>query len=245
MASKRHEMQSSDDIQKKSNLCILTVDVIVATMQGELVDGTPISTDIAELTLSIQNNLVSLLNMITGLIVFRSKRGLVHRLEDYINKTFDIIYVNEIPVIEAAGRLAEAEAVKATNFNALKNAAKKIENPFNLASPVAYETPYRYANICNDLLDAASYTLNNVNPSTGELYGLTDIEIRTKVKKVLQPFNYYASGWFPADIDDVPLMQSVHDSVIADIDTVDLAILQNRIDSQIPKLPLIRRNWAE
>lgn len=106
-----------------------------------------------------------------------------------------------------------------------------------------------HANILHDILDAMSYELQGRNSYTGELHGMTLIELRKLVK------NRLFTGWIYHQklTDDPEPVGYPNRAKMGDVlryienwydEIADLKTLGQYIDSEIPKHIIVRRWWA-
>lgn len=98
-------------------------------------------------------------------------------------------------------------------------------------------------NIAHDLLDAVSYELQGIDHNTGQATGKTIDEIKTFVSKRLGIIQYH----LPSDSES-SLFAETGNYVLKNLRDVmtleDLAGLGEYIDSNVPKLVMVRRWWA-
>lgn len=243
MSSKRVDFIIAKQLVDNFNRIVLTADGQLSLMIGKLQDGSFYTDDINVLREDIARCSTFILKTSDNLDVYKTKRQISINLESYSSKDL-VRYDNEKQTIKLVSIASNEEAIKAANFNVLTVKAVAFENPIELASPVIYENSYSYANIINDLLDASSYVLRNINPETGDITTLTDEEIRQKVKSYLIQLSNFIVSW-PNDVTDADNMVDIADSVLADLSTISFETLAQRIVDNVPKLPLIRRNWAD
>lgn len=109
-----------------------------------------------------------------------------------------------------------------------------------IKDPVLYELPYsvRMANISNDCIDALYYELNGLNPYTGELISLDAETITTLIVKRSDVALKYANISGDSDLISAShwISQNATSAKISDIISY--------IETNVPKLPLLRRYWA-
>lgn len=101
-------------------------------------------------------------------------------------------------------------------------------------------------NIVHDVTDAMSYELKGLNSYTGEASGRKTEDIKELIEGRVKVAGTYFS-LLPSNL-DVDLMRSVVSHVEAELpkafNKTDLWSLGQYLDSNIPKLIMIRRGWA-
>jgi len=108
--------------------------------------------------------------------------------------------------------------------------------------PLEYDTQTLLLNASNDLLDAMSYVLQNINPATLEPLDWTTEQIKTKVNKYLSTFYGNMSlSTHPEYVEMKVVADHVQAELPALVNLNKLANLGKYIDSVIPKVPLLRR----
>ena len=133
-----------------------------------------------------------------------------------------------------------------TSLKKLTDISKTTSNPIIYAAPIQmYGTPQHWAITLNDLLDAASYVLRNINHNNGELTSYSEEQRRLMVRGFLIQFLNFGDMTYPKDLaDEVKLMNDAADYVLGQLDATDLITIANYIDINVEKVPLMRRLWA-
>ena len=131
----------------------------------------------------------------------------------------------------------------------------------------------RFVNIANDLVDCMSFILKGLDPQTGEPLiddatgkPFTVEQIQTRVRKsraavlgywqrIKDFYDAYGNQAFVAALStqgvdatelmsDIDRIKSAANHVAENIGAVDFKNLAGHIDTNVPKLPLVRRSWC-
>lgn len=237
----RQDIQIADDLVKSFNAVCSAVDNIIAASKDEDIFGNQLNADVSILKETIaEENTNGVLGRNTAITSFLAGHNIEISLQNFTDRTISR-YNTDRGLLEQKSKTINSAVEEITDIEVLKTEGAKHINNVIQSRPVKYGTAYRYANIINDLLDASSYILNGINPDNGMIF---DGDLKERVLMYLNQIPQFNLGVWPMDIDDVNDMVEVANSVINDISTHDVLILAKRIDDNVPKLPLIRRNWA-
>lgn len=242
----RHEIAATHDISRKYNDLVNVIDYIVTYMLKNVSQetGEPIYTDVATLKTELANWGVSLKELKTSIATFISKRQITFDLSQYIDK--NLIALNtDLATIDNFLTKTVTDIEKLNTLAKIATAAATIINPTVNVSAVNYDTETHKTNSINSLLDASSYVLHDINPEDGTVLNWTDEQKKQRVQNYLNQIplkmSYVREETLLADCMQ---MKSVADFVLANLDTVPLNDLGTYIDTNVAKLPLLRRNWA-
>lgn len=244
----RHEIIATHELSRKTNDIVNTIDMIITYLLANRSpeDATPIYATLAELKADIVARGVSLKGIKSKIATYITKRGVTFDISQYIDS--NLIALNtKLADCESLLTKVSTDISKAGNntFEKIAAYAQTLTNPMSNVSAVAYDTDTKYVNIINDLLDAASYSLHGVNPDNGTALGETDEQIKIRVRGYLiQVPRFKRDSFTPELLTDYNQMKAVADYVLANLEIIPLNDLGTYIDSNVEKLPLMRRNWA-
>ena len=123
--------------------------------------------------------------------------------------------------------------------------AQTLTNPTVNVSAVNYDKQTWYTNIINDLLDASSYVLHGITPEDGTPLSMTDTQKKERVRMYLNQIpQFIGLVSDPTLLTDCNDMKAKADYVLSHLDDTALNDLGTYIDTNVEKLPLLRRNWA-
>lgn len=115
----------------------------------------------------------------------------------------------------------------------------RIDKIINIASVDTTESEF-HANCSHVVIDSLSYELRGRDEATGEPVIFDDATIRTLIVERMRAAKIEAQA---SGHPDAPMLLSII-SWIESHRNDDVLLLANYIDSNLPKLPLVRRAWA-
>lgn len=155
-------------------------------------------------------------------------------------------------IADKAHRLSLATGASTSNTTQeLKVLGENLESAFNFSLNVDMKTikmpkSEKITNGCNDCLDTASYELLNINPYTGITMAWTVEEIKARVPDRFRVVELCSTGVSLGS--DMPNMLTVATQAKKDLDKAStyqhLSDIADLINTNIPKLPLVRRPWG-
>lgn len=242
-----HKLVHAFDITRHYNNLVTSVDNQLALLTDHNIDGDLLNESLEILQDWIEQNCDSMLLRYNMLETFIDGYDSYDLLE-YSNKRHSEIKADRTFSDNFAANLKVNIRNPSIKTKAkLADIALTISNPMTYSTPVVLEiaSPYHYAVIMNDRLDAASYTLRDINQNNGQPLGWTDEQKREKAKAYLDRISRLRQWAYPFELqNDVNLMVGVFDNVMAQIDTEDVLVTADYIDTNVDKVPLIRRNWS-
>lgn len=238
-----HEFFHAYETVKKYNYHYRNILGCLSFLKDQSTDGTVLNKTLAELKAII----VSTLQFIQA--DFPRIKVFINGHENYdllihSNRALNEIVADDIKILSFTP--TAINAVSAANINnKAKLAAISMTNPLISCSPVAMFPSMRYLGILNDLLDASSYVLHGINPDDGTVLPLTDDQKKARVVGYLNQFVNFITHPWPFEFQgEVTLMVTVKDYILSNLNSISLNDLGTYIDTNITKLPLIRRSWA-
>ena len=232
------------------NVCKQSVDGIILLLQGKLLDGSIApgqngDATVDELKAYIRENLDWVASKMQTLKDFLEKHE-PYNVLDYttMNKnTFDTAKT-QIDSFKT-NLLAAIDSPSINNSTKLANLATVHVNNLAFISPVEYKDRLGRAVTVNDLLDASSYVLHDINPDTGVKLNYTDEQKRGRVEKYLTSFFRLYDYNYPSSIQSY--METLHlvaEYVSSNLQTMACDLLGKYIDENTEKIPALRRLWA-
>ena len=242
----RHEISVTHELSRNFNQIVNSIDVLLTYILKNVDNSTgePIYTDIAALKADLVNLGLSLKGLKAKIAEFITKRNITFDISQYIDSNL-IILNSKLTTIESFLTTTVTDIGKLNTFAKIATAASALTNPAVDVSAVNYDTDTRYVNSTNNLLDASAYTMRGINENDGTPLNMTDEQLKAKVRGYLAMVPSFTRLDLPTELNaDMDSMRAVSDYVLAHLDNTPLTDLATYIDTNVPKLPLMRRNWA-
>jgi len=244
----RHEICATHDLSRKYNEIVNGLDFLITYLLRNVspADGTPLHTDLQALKAEIVEVGVSLKDIKAALLMFVTKRNITYDLSKYIDINATTLNTKLSVAETLLTKIAtDISKVSVNTIDKIKTYASTVTNPTVNVSAVMYENAVKYANIVNDLLDASSYVLHNINPDDGTALGFTDEQKKERVRMYLNQIPLFIGKIVDSTLlTECNEMEAVADYVLIHLDDTALNDLGTYIDANVEKLPLMRRNWA-
>lgn len=239
-----HEKAHAFQTVKEYNRAVTNIEFCKALLVDEDINGVVLDKPFEDLVSIIKNVADDCVLKFGKLNVFLN-RCEQYALENHTNRSRQLVLGDKTTTDSFVVSLKDAvSAPQIKDKTKLSQLADSVVNPLDYLTPVQLETPYHYAVMMNDWLDASSYTMRGINQANGQPLAMDDKQKRAYVRGALGQFDNLQYSW-PVDIaSDITKMWDVRNYVLANLDSTDLLVLAKHIDDNIEKLPLLRRLWA-
>jgi hypothetical protein len=244
---KHHEKVHAFDTIRTYNRVVESIDTAFALLLSKSPDGTDLTLSVDDLKLYISGACTNAKKRHSDIITYITN----HESYDLTQHSDKAQYTitNEKPLTDAFADRMVVE-VNRPQINSLSklaaiSALPEAESPIMYAAPAPLETPYHYAVMLNDWLDASDYTLRGIDQATGQPLSITDDQKKARVQGMLAQFGNLLFYEFPLELQpDIDNMVAVKNWVIANLNTSNLLDVAQYITDNVEKTPLMRRLWA-
>lgn len=242
---KHHEVFHAHETIKNYNYIASIITDCLFFLKSQSSDGIPLSPSptLDELKSWILGKVQNVLATYSKIDKF-VKGHEVYDLTQHSNKTRDQIISDKLSSDGFSTNIQTGIGLSSVNTKT-KLANISIVNPLVMGSPIVLYPSIRYVCILNDFLDSTDYVCRGIDPNSGTPLTATDNEKKAMIQGYLNQFGNYSSNPWPSEfISEVNLMYNVKDWILGNLNSSSFTDISTHINSQVTKLPLMRRNWA-
>ncbi len=232
---------------KTYNNIVGTNDTCISLLSGETNTGELLEdATLEDLKGYISSNCLSVKNKHTQINTLIDNCE-AYDLAEFSDTTQQRIKDDKITVDAFADNLSvNVQASQVDDLSKLSDISKTVSNPIDYAAPIIMDTANHYLIMLNDWLDASSYTLRQINFNNGATEKRTPEQIKSLINGMLNQFGNLTTydGFSKSQETEVNYLEGVRDQILIDIDIIPLLTIADYIDTNVDKLPLMRRLWA-